>query len=47
MKKDFLFLLLIFVFVGACAGIPVRKEVKVDSSLPIGKIEGNTFNGVR
>ena len=25
----------------------MRKEVKVDSSLPVGKIEGNTFNGIR
>ena len=29
------------------AGIPVRKEVKVDLSLPVGKIEGNTFKGIR
>lgn len=27
--------------------MPVRKEVKVDSSLPAGKIEGNTFYGIR
>lgn len=44
-------LLFIFLFVilsiDGCGGIPVRKDVKVDSSLPVGKIEGNTFNGIR
>ncbi len=30
-----------------CTGMPVRKEVKVDTSLPVGKIEGDTFNGIR
>src|SRR3990172_7184922 len=42
-----LFILLIFLFVVGCAGIPVRDEVRVDSSLPVGKIEGNTFQGIR
>jgi len=44
-------LLFIFLFIvlliGGCGGIPVRKEVRVDLSLPVGKIEGNTFNGIR
>ena len=40
----FLFILL---FMEGCGGIPVRKEVKVDLSLPVGKIEGNTFIGIR
>ncbi len=40
-------LLVIVSFLVGCAGIPARKEVKVDSSLPVGKIEGNTFNGIR
>ncbi len=30
-----------------CAGIPVRDEVKVDLSLPVGKIEGGVFEGIR
>ena len=50
MRKNLL-LLFIFLFVvgfiGGCAGIPVRDEVKVDLSLPVGKTEGNTFEGVR
>ncbi len=40
-------LLIILSFLVGCAGIPVRKEVKVDLSLPVGKIEGNTFIGIR
>ncbi len=30
-----------------CAEIPVREAVKVDLSLPVGRIEGNQFIGVR
>ncbi len=40
-------LLVILSLLAGCAGIPVREETKVDSSLPIGKIEGNTFQGIR
>lgn len=40
-------LLVILSFLVGCAGIPVREEVKVDLSLPVGKIEGNTFIGIR
>ncbi len=47
MKKNFTIILLITLFMGGCAGIPVRKEVQVDLSLPVGKIEGNTFQGIR
>ena len=39
---SFLLLLLI-----GCAGIPVRDEVKVDMKVPVGKIEGNQFTGLR
>lgn len=46
MRKNLLFLF-ILLFIAGCAGIPVREEVKVDSSLPVGKIEGNTFSGIR
>ncbi len=50
MKKNLILsfiLLVILALLGGCAGFPVREEVKVDSSLPVGKIEGNTFNGIR
>ena len=40
-------ILLFLVFSIGCAGIPVREEVKVDQSLPVGKIEGSQFTGIR
>jgi len=46
MRKNLLFLF-ILLFIAGCAGIPVRDEVKVDLSLPVGKIEGNAFQGIR
>jgi hypothetical protein len=45
-RKLFLIFVLIFTLSG-CAGIPVREPVKEDLALPIGKIEGNQFTGVR
>jgi len=39
--------LLLFVFWAGCAAIPVREVVKVNLSLPVGKIEGNQFTGIR
>ena len=47
MRKNLTIILLITLLIGGCAGIPVRKEIKVDLSLPVGKIEGNTFQGIR
>ena len=50
MRKNlsFLFIFLFLVgFIGGCAGIPVREEVKEDRSLPVGKIEGGAFEGIR
>jgi hypothetical protein len=38
---------LLFLFFIGCAGIPVRDEVKVDMKVPVGKIEGNLFTGIR
>lgn len=38
---------LLFVFGAGCAGVPVRETVKIDTSLPIGKIQGNQFFGIR
>lgn len=46
MRKSLL-LLFILLFIAGCAGIPVRDEIKVDLSLPVGKIEGNAFQGIR
>ncbi len=46
MRKSLL-LLFIGLFIAGCAGLPVRDEIKVDSSLPVGKIEGNAFQGIR
>lgn len=40
-------LVLVFLWMAGCAGIPVREEVKEDRSLPVGKIEGTTFEGIR
>jgi hypothetical protein len=44
-KMAAIFLLLLFLI--ACAGIPVRDEVKVDMKAPVGKIEGSQFTGLR
>jgi hypothetical protein len=38
---------LLLVISAGCAGVPVREAVKVDLSLPVGKIEGNQFTGIR
>jgi hypothetical protein len=40
-------LILILAFAVGCAGIPVRDAVKVDMKLPVGKIEGDQFTGIR
>jgi len=47
MKRYLRCSLIVFVFIAGCAGIPVRDEVQVDLSLPVGKIEGNDFAGIR
>jgi len=50
MRKNLLLLSILMVilsFLGGCAGIPVREEVRVDPSVPVGKIEGDTFQGIR
>ena len=47
MKRNFTIILLITLFIGGCAGMPVREEARVDLSLPVGKMEGNTFQGIR
>ncbi len=49
MKKRLgpVFFMVLFLFLVGCAGIPVREEVKVDLRIPVGKIEGNQFIGLR
>jgi hypothetical protein len=47
MARYLRFLLIILLFTAGCAGLPVRDEVQVDLSLPVGKIEGNDFAGIR
>jgi hypothetical protein len=46
LKKSSIIFLLLVSLVG-CAGVPVREAVKVDLSLPVAKIEGNQFTGIR
>ncbi len=48
-KIWFTIVTLILIFSFGCAGVrtPVRNEVKVDLSIPIGKVEGNKFTGIR
>ena len=48
-KKGFgiAIIILVFLFLAGCAGIPVREAVNVDLKLPVGKIEGNQFTGIR
>ena len=45
-KRNLIIILLSILLVG-CAGIPVRETVKIDTNLPVGKIEGNQFIGIR
>ena len=47
-KKSFLLISLIFIFLVGCATIPpVREALKEDLKVPVGKIEGNHFFGIR
>ncbi|MDI7259613.1 MAG: hypothetical protein QME90_06805 [Thermodesulfobacteriota bacterium] len=45
-KITFIVVLISFLLAG-CAGVPVREAVKVALNLPVGKIEGNQFTGIR
>ena len=45
--KGLLIIILLFILLLGCVGGPVRESVKVDLSLPVGKIEGNQFTGIR
>ncbi len=46
-EKRGLTILVVFLLLMGCDGRPVREEVKVDRTLPVGKITGNQFVGVR
>jgi len=47
-KKSFLLISLIFIFLVGCATTPpVREALKEDLKVPVGKIEGNQFFGIR
>ncbi len=47
MKKILFVIFLFFVLLAGCMGPPVREPLKLDMSVPVGKIEGNQFVGVR
>ena len=40
-------LLIVTALLYGCAGVPVREAAKVDMTLPVGKIEGSQFTGIR
>ena len=44
-KMAVIFLVLLLLI--GCAGVPVRDDVKVNMKVPVGKIEGNQFTGLR
>jgi len=46
MKKT-LMMIILFVFLFGCAGIPVRPALQENISAPPGKIEGDQFTGIR
>jgi len=43
----FAVVLLFLALAVGCAGVPVRDAVKVDMKSPVGKVEGNRFEGIR
>ncbi len=45
-RKTFILTFILSLLVG-CAGVPVREAVNVDTNLPVGRIEGNHFIGIR
>ena len=45
--KKILMMIVLFVFLFGCAGIPVRPALQEDISAPAGKVEGNQFTGIR
>jgi len=47
MKKMMMITVLFCFFFGGCAWIPARSALKEEITVPVGKIEGNQFTGVR
>jgi hypothetical protein len=47
MRSKALAVIVLLGLVVGCAPPPVREAVKIDYSLPVGKIEGNQFTGIR
>jgi hypothetical protein len=46
-KKSLFTIILLFILLAGCAGVPVRPALKEDLNIPSGKIEGNQFTGIR
>jgi hypothetical protein len=46
-KKSLFAIILLFILLVGCAGVPVRPALKEDLNVPSGKIEGNQFTGIR
>jgi hypothetical protein len=46
-RKNLFAIILLFLLLLGCAGIPLRPALKEDTSIPSGKIEGNQFIGIR
>jgi hypothetical protein len=46
-KKSSLVVILLFLLLIGCAGVPVRPALNENMSVPPGKIEGNQFTGIR
>ena len=46
-KKSLFTIILLFILLAGCAGVPVRPALKEDLNAPSGKIEGNQFYGIR
>jgi hypothetical protein len=46
-KRNPFKIILLFIILVGCAGLPVRPALKEDLKVPAGKIEGNQFTGIR
>ncbi len=46
-KKGLPAIVIIFLLLAGCAGVPVRPALQEDIRIPSGKIEGNQFTGIR
>jgi len=46
-RKNLPAIMVIFLVLAGCAGVPVRPALREDIRIPSGKIEGNEFTGIR